>query len=331
MKKSTIIISCTVIVVCFILMLSLCCISSQKNSLMLSLCCISSQKNSAYAINRTIIKENLVCYQGSAYYHHINVFLRTDSKVSSYSSKYYTTGSELLLEFNRGKHNSGIGLSAHNHDIAGWVIFQLVNSSNVVVSSKKFYQAYKNDNPVDGDVVSDSGTFSLSFSDQTGSFSLRVITNYFRDDKDVSDDAWKDNQYNGTTYNDFQQKSNQTILTITRDISSPTISFKKGSSSGTTLSANADGKYYTNNTTLYISASDANLSSVKVSGSTQSNNSIPTAPGMSQQLTLLCVIHPHRQLRLKKLTLPELLFLPMRTVNIIQTTQRYIFPLPMQI
>ena len=131
MKKSTIIISCTVIVVCFILMLSL--------------CCISSQKNSAYAINRTIIKENLVCYQGSAYYHHINVFLRTDSKVSSYSSKYYTTGSELLLEFNRGKHNSGIGLSAHNHDIAGWVIFQLVNSSNVVVSSKKFYQAYKNE------------------------------------------------------------------------------------------------------------------------------------------------------------------------------------------
>ncbi len=186
---------------------------------------VGISEDTAHAlIDKTTIKKDLSCYSGSTYKHHINVYLSYSSNVYSHNGKYYTKGTDLFIQFDRGTHNTGTGLSAHNHDMAGWVIFQLVNSNNSVVSSKKFYQAYYNDKPINSNVVYDSGSFSLSFEGQTGSFSLRVITNYFRDDKNVSDDAWVNGQYNSTTNNSYQKKSSQSILNIDRDISAPTLS-----------------------------------------------------------------------------------------------------------
>ena len=194
------------------------------------------------------VLSNFRFYSGSSYYREVS--LKIYNLYSDFVSDSRTLTLELVYD---GSQKGASGVRA-----GGTVTFEILNSSGTPISS--FQHNY----------TTDYG-WNDSWGVAAGKFTMTVPSDGFYKIRASSNDIWRSG-FKGTQYT-FSVTSNSYLIV---DTTAPTLHLNKGSSSGTALSANADGKYYTNNTSLYIYASDTKIKGITVNNRFQANNSTKT-------------------------------------------------------
>ena len=134
------------------------------------------------AISKTMIKNNMVCYdKGSTYYHKINVYIcAQDGNLNN--GVYYIASNKVSFYFERGDHKHGSQYGGKDdYDMSGTVTFRLV-SGTTTIQKKSYEQHYDEDyNDTTDGLAEGVDSATVSFANLAdGKYQLYADVHYYR-------------------------------------------------------------------------------------------------------------------------------------------------------